>query len=109
VNIYQFSAFVNVLYSLWFSLSLHLGPNIIFKRHPRVTRVTSTAIQDISQGNNSGKLFKLKAMLVLVYSSYARVHGRTMAVPECVQLYRGFIPKGDRVLSYNIIVVPNPH
>jgi hypothetical protein len=23
--------------------------------------------------------------------------------------YRGFIPKGDRVLSYNIIVVPNPH
>ena len=22
--------------------------------------------------------------------------------------YRGFIPKGDRVLSYNIIVVPKP-
>jgi hypothetical protein len=25
-----------------------------------------------------------------------------------VLLYRGFIPKGDRVLSYNIIVVPKP-
>jgi hypothetical protein len=23
--------------------------------------------------------------------------------------YRGFIPEGDRVLSYNIIVVPNRH
>ena len=24
-------------------------------------------------------------------------------------MYRGFVPKGDRVLSYNIIVVANRH
>ena len=35
--------------------------------------------------------------------------GRVVRFKNNFLEYRGFIPKGDRVLSYNIIVVANRH
>jgi hypothetical protein len=51
-----------------------------------------------------------RAPLLLRRAQISRPSAPTSRVAFLSQTpeYRGFIPKGDRVLSYNIIVVPNP-